>query len=424
MAKANVKAVERRIMETPVPQVRRVALAYSGGLDSTLAVELLRRRFGVADRNIVAVNVDVGQGKEDQDKARSNAKILGIKPVYLDARAEFTGEWLSKAIRANSDYNGYPCSTSMTRQLIARIVALEARKRGCDAVMEGSTGKGNDQYRMHNTFMTFAPELTVLCPVRDFDLARHEEEAVCKAWGVPVDEMISGGDDKTMWCRSLASGAIGLNQELPEGIWLWLVPPEKARKRAEYVEIEFAEGLPVKLNGRKLALDKLVEKLNVVAGRNGVGRIDMFEDGIMGLKSREIYEAPAAHVILKLHSDLEQACLTGEEVRFKKGIDAKWAQMVYFGEWYHPLKDALDAFVLSTQKVVNGSYRVKLFRGNIEIARREVPTSLFSPEIRSIKAGGFDQRWSHDAAKVRGIRFEILAKRKEVMKKRAGKRRK
>jgi len=417
MAKVDVKAVERKIMETPVPAIKRVALAYSGGLDSTLAVELLRRKFRVADKNIIPINVDVGQGKEDQDKARSNAKILKIRPVWLDARREFTEQWLSKAIRANSNYNGYPCSTSMTRQLIARIVALEARKRGCDAVMEGSTGKGNDQYRMHNTFMTFAPELTVLCPVRDFDLGRAEEEAICKAWGVPIDEMISGGDDKTMWCRSIASGAVDLNQELPERIWIWLVPPEKARKRAEYIDLEFAEGLPVKLNGRKMALDKLVEKLNFIAGRNGVGRIDMFEDGIMGLKSREIYEAPGAHVILKLHSDLEQACITSQEIQFKKGVDARWAQMVYGGEWYHPLKDALDAFVAETQKVVNGKYRVKLYRGNIEIVRRELPTSLFSPEIRSIKAGGFDQRWSHDAAKVRGIRFEILAKRKQVMSK-------
>ncbi len=424
MAKSNVKAVEKRIMESPIPAVRRVALAYSGGLDSTLAVELLRRKFKVADRNIVAINVDVGQGKEDQDKAKSNAKIMGIKPIYLDARAEFTGEWLTRAIRANSNYNGYPCSTSMTRQLIARLVALEARKRGCDAVMEGSTGKGNDQYRMHNTFMTFASELTVLCPVRDFDLARHEEEDICKAWGVPIDEMISGGDDKTMWCRSIASGAVGLNQELPEKIWLWLKSPEKARSRPEHITLEFVEGLPVKLNGKKLALDKIVEKLNFIAGRNGIGRIDMFEDGIMGLKSREIYEAPAAHVILKLHSDLEQACLTGEEVRFKKGIDAKWAQMVYFGEWYHPLREALDAFVLSTQNVVNGTYKVKLYKGNIDIVRREVPTSLFSPEIRSIKASGFDQRWSHDAAKIRGIRFEILAKRREIMKQRAKKKRK
>jgi argininosuccinate synthase len=415
MAKINVGAVVERVMDTPVPPVNKVALAYSGGLDSTLAVELLRRKYRVADKNIVPINVDVGQGKEDQDKAKSNARILKIKPIYLDAREEFTGEWLTRAIRANSNYNGYPCSTSMTRQLIARIVALEARKRGCDAVMEGSTGKGNDQYRMHNTFMTFAPELTVLCPVRDFDLGRAEEEAVCKAWGVPVDEMISGGDDKTMWCRSIASGAIDLNQELPDRIWLWLVPPEKARKRPEYVDLEFAEGLPVRMNGRKMPLDKLVESLNVIAGRNGIGRIDMFEDGIMGLKSRELYEAPAAHVILKLHSDLEQACLTSQEVQFKKGVDAKWAQMVYFGEWYHPLKNALDAFVASTQNVVNGKYRVKLFKGNIEIVRRELPTSLFSPEIRSIKAGGFDQRWSHDAAKVRGIRFEILAKRREIM---------
>jgi argininosuccinate synthase len=417
MARVNAKKVEKKIADTKVPAVKKVALAYSGGLDSTLAVELLRRKFNLTNKQIVPINVDVGQGKEDQDKAKSNAKILKIKPIYLDARKEFVDLWLTKAIRANSDYNGYPCSTSMTRQLIARLVAQEARKHGCDAVMEGSTGKGNDQYRMHNTFMTFAPELTVLCPVRDFDLTRAEEESICKSWGIPVDEMITGGDDKTMWCRSIASGAVDLNQELPAGIWMWLVPPEKARKRPEKVTIEFVEGLPVKLNGKKMLLDKLVDALNVIAGRNGIGRIDMFEDGIVGLKSREIYEAPGAHVILKLHHDLEQACLTSAEVQFKKSVDNKWAQMVYGGEWYHPLKEALDAFVSSTQKVVNATYVVKLYKGNIEIAKRELPTSLFSPEIRSIKSSGFDQRWSHDAAKIRGIRFEILAKRKQIMRK-------
>jgi len=409
----SVEETVKRIEATPVPEVTRVALAYSGGLDSSLAVELLRRRYGVDD--ILPITVDVGQGEDEIRASNETAKALGVEPTLIDAKDEFTADWLPKAIHANSDYNGYPVSTSMTRQLVARIVALEAVRLGCDAVMEGSTGKGNDQYRMHNVFKMFAPALKVLVPVRDFDFTRAQEEDLCRAWGVPINEQITGGDDKTMWCRSIASGAIDLNQELPDSIWMWLAPPQSAPDKPEEITIEFVEGLPVSLNGRAMDLSDLIAELNVVAGRNGIGKIDMFEDGIMDLKSREIYEAPAAHVVLKLHRDLEAQCLLKEEIQFKKLIDAKWAYMVYHGEWYHPLKAELDAFVAASQPMVNGSYTVSLYKGNIDIVRRESPTSLFSPEIRSIKASGFDQRWSANAAKIRGLPFEILAKRREAM---------
>jgi len=408
-----IKAVLAKIEETPAPKVGKAAIAYSGGLDSSLGVELLRRKYGAQE--IVAITLDVGQGQEEIEESKRKAKALGIAPILVDATAEFTEQWLPKAIRANSDYNGYPVSTSMTRQLVARVVAEEAVKRGCDAVLEGSSGKGNDQYRMHNVFKMFAPGLQVLVPVRDFDLTRLEEEELCRHWGVPVTETITGGDDKTMWCRSIASGAIDLNQELPEDIWMWLVPPEQAPDQPAYVEVEFEAGVPVALEGKRLPLGQLLPTLNEIGGANGVGRIDMFEDGIMDLKSREVYEAPAAHIILKLHRDLEQQCLTKEEIQFKKVVDAKWAYMTYHGEWYHPLHDALDAFIAATQGVVNGKFGVKLYKGNIEIAKRESATSLFSPEIRSIKARGFDQRWCANAAKVRGLPFEILAKRRQLL---------
>ncbi len=410
----SIKQILAKVEAAEVPSVKKVALAYSGGLDSSLAVELLRRKYKA--EKIVPITVDVGQGKDEIAEGNAKAKALKVKPMLIDAKDEFANEWLTKAIMANSDYNGYPVSTSMTRQLVARIVALKARDLGCDAVLEGSTGKGNDQYRMHNVFKAFAPELEVLVPVRDFDLGRAEEEKLCKEWGVPVNEVITGGDDKTMWCRSIASGAIDLNQKLPDHIWMWLVPPEKAKAKGETVAIEFEEGLPTKLGGKKVRLDTLIEKLNVIAGRNGIGRIDMFEDGIMGLKSREIYEAPAAHVILKLHRDLEAQCLTKEEIHFKKMIEDQWAVMTYHGEWYHPLKTACDAFIAETQKPVSGKFKVKLYKGNIEIVSRESETSLFSREIRSIKASGFDQRQCRDAAAIRGLPFQILAKRAEKLK--------
>lgn len=404
----------KKIETTQVPKVNIAALAYSGGLDSSLAVELLRRKYK-ADK-IIPIMVDVGQGEEEIKTGFDKAKVLKVEPILIDAKDEFTEEWMAKAIMANSDYLGYPVSTSMTRQLIARKVAEKAAELGADALLEGSTGKGNDQYRMHNVFTMFAPGKKVIAPVRDFDLIRAEEEELCKAWGVPVLEVITGGDDKTMWCRSIASGAIDLNMEIPDSVWMWYTPPEKAPDKPEEVEITYEKGIPVAINGKNMLLKELVPFLNEKAGAHGIGLIDIFEEGIMNLKSRELYEAPAAAVILKTHRDLEQMCLTKEEIMFKKGVEQKWAYMVYHGEWFHPLRNALDAFIAETQKMVSGKIRVKLYKGNADIVYRDSPTSLFSPEIRSIKSSGFSQPMCADAAKIRGLQFEILAKREQMLK--------
>ncbi|MFC1641312.1 argininosuccinate synthase [Myxococcota bacterium] len=410
----NVQDVLKRIEATPIPRLRKCAIAFSGGLDSTLGIELCRRVYRVDE--IVAINVDVGQGEEEMAMARSRAAKLRLETLLIDVKKEFTEDWLARAIRANSDYNGYPVSTSMTRQLIAQVVATKARELGCDCILEGSTGRGNDQYRMQNVFKYFAPDLEILVPVRDFDLTRGMELALCEHWDVPVDEFIVGGDDKTMWCRSIASGAVDLNQEIPDDIWMWLTPPEKAPDRPEYVELTFERGVPVAVDGQRMALDELVAHLNRVAGRNGIGLIDVFEDGIMDLKSREIYEAPAAQLILMVKRDLEGACLTKDERQFKKMIDAKWAYMVYHGEWFHPLKADLDAFIAQSQTNVYGVTKVKLYRGNMTIVQRDRPaSSLFYPELRSIKAAGFDQRWCANAAKVRALPFDVLARRDRAM---------
>jgi len=403
----------KKVEGTSVPKVNIAILAYSGGLDSSLAVELLRRKYKA--EKIIPITVDVGQGAEEVQLGFDRAEVLKVDPILIDARDEFTEEWMAKAIMANSDYMGYPVSTSMTRQLIARRVAEKAVEFGADALVEGSTGKGNDQYRMHNVFTMFAPGRKVIAPVRDFDFLRAEEEALCKEWGVPVEEVISGGDDKTMWCRSIASGAIDLNMEIPDRVWMWYVPPEKAPDKSEIVEITYEEGLPVELNGKRMLLKELVPVLNEMAGAHGIGMIDIFEEGIMNLKSRELYEAPAATVILKTHRDLEQMCLTKDELMLKKVIEQKWAAMTYHGEWFHPLKKALDAFIAETQNVVSGTLRVKLYKGNADIVYRSSTTSLFSPEIRSIKSSGFSQPMCADAAKIRGLLFEILAKREQIM---------
>jgi len=406
----DIKKILKKIEETEVPKVKKVAVAYSGGLDSALSIELLRRKYKA--REILPVTIDIGQGEEEIRESRRKARALKIKPLFFDLLNEFTEIWIARALQANSDYLGYPVSTSMTRQIVARKVAEVARREGCDAILEGSSGKGNDQYRMHNVFKMFAPNLKVLVPVRDFDLTRLEEEELCRAWGVPVTEMITGGDDKTMWCRSIASGAIDLNQPLPDDIWMWYRPPEKAPDRPTLITLEFEDGVPVKMNGKRRSLGEIISELNVIGGRHAIGKLDLFEDGIMDLKSREIYEAPAATILLKLHRDLEQFCLTKDEVQFKRGIDQKWAYLIYHGMAYHPLRYDLDAFIEQSQKVVNGEYQIKLYKGNIDIVHRDSKTSLFSPEIRSIKTSGFDQRRCADAAFIRGLPFEILARRK------------
>jgi argininosuccinate synthase len=402
----------QKVSSVDVPQGKTIALAYSGGLDSTLCVKLAEAKYHA--KKLYAISVDVGQGDDEIQQSIERAEKLGITPIILDAKQQFTEHWLTKAIQANSDYNGYPVSTSMTRQLIASIVAKKALELGCDALMEGSSGKGNDQYRMHNVFSLFAPGLSIFVPVRDFDLTRGEEQLLMEHFGMPVEELIAGGDDKTMWCRSIASGGIGLDTELPDSIWLWLTPPTKASDTPTTIKLTWQNGLPVALNGEELPLDQIIEKLNVIGGANGIGKIDIFEDGIMGLKSREIYEAPAAHILLKIHKDLEQYTLTKDEIPLKRQLEGIWAKMVYHGEWFHPLKDAIDAFIATTQKVVNGEYVIDLYKGNIDIRSRASSSGLFFPDVRSINSASFNQKECAPAAHLRGLPYELIARRNSL----------
>src|SRR6184192_1420512 len=390
-----------KIDATPVKTAKKVALAYSGGLDSSLCAVLAKEKYQVEE--LFAITVDVGQGQDEMDAAVQKAKVLGITPIVIDAKQEFADLWLSKAIQANSNYEGYPVSTSMTRQLIAWKIASLALKLGCDAIMEGSSGKGNDQYRMHNVFKLFAPQLDVLVPVRDFDLTRGEEEELSKELGIPITEVMQGGDDKTLWCRSLASGAVGLNQPIPDHAWLWLKPPAQASATPTKVSVTF--------DGVELPLPEIVCKLNVIAGSHGIGKIDIFEDGIMGLKSRELYEAPAAAVLLSLHHDLEQFCLTKEELEFKSLVDQKWGYLVYHGAWFSPLKEAFDAFIQTTQAHVNGTVTAVLFHGTIDLVSRHSDHSLFFPEIRGLQSRSFNQQLCGPAAQIAGLPWEVLAKR-------------
>lgn len=375
------------MMTTALRPVTKVALAYSGGLDSTVCVKLLEREYSA--REVILVMVDVGQGEASLEEARRRVAHLSLQQFVVDARQEFTDEWIPKAIAANGSYGGYPLSSSMTRQLIAAKVAETARQQGCDAVAEGSTGKGNDQFRFHNTFTLLAPELRVVTPIRDLNLSRTGERRLAQEFGLTYKEGIS--DDKTCWGRAIGSGEIeDLERQVDEGEYQWWRPVSSVAAKPERITIEFHQGRPVRA-GDVSGMDAMITMLNDVAGRQSIGRIDVLEDGIMGLKSREIYEAPAASVLLAAHRDLERLCLTKRELAFKAHVDATWADLVYHGHWYHPLKTELDAFIAESQRCVGGEIAIDLHCGNIAIAGRRSGQSLFDPTVRSIEQDSFNQ---------------------------------
>ncbi|MGD9495116.1 MAG: argininosuccinate synthase [Armatimonadota bacterium] len=390
-----------------IPQVKKVALAFSGGLDSTLAIKLLQEYYGAEE--VLAVTVNVGLTDREIEDCRSKAELLGVPWEMMEATEEFADKWIARAIRANSSYEGYPVATSMTRQLIARKVAEYAVAQGCDAICEGSTGKGNDQYRMANVFAIFAPELEVIVPVREFDFTRQDEKVLSEYYGIPFKAGI--GDDLTMWCRSIGSGEVdNLQMRIPEEEYVWYRFPENAPDEPQEVEVVFEEGLPVRCDD-VTGLASIIQYLNDVAGRHAIGKIDMFEDGMIGLKSREVYEAPAATVILKLHRDLEQLCLTKEQVQNKPNIERLWAYQVYHGAWFHPFTEDCAAFIESSQGAVNGTYRVSLYKGNIDIISRETETGLFAPELRSLATSSFRQPDSGPATKIHALQYKIVSKR-------------
>jgi len=384
--------------KVPIPQVKKVALAFSGGLDSTLAIRLLSEYYGAEE--VLAVTVNVGLSDEEIEGCRSKAEQLGVPWDFIEATDEFANKWVARAIRANSNYEGYPVATSMTEYAV---------ERGCDAICEGSTGKGNDQYRMANVFAIFAPDLEVIVPVREFDFTREQEKQLSAYYNIPYKAGI--GDDLTMWCRSIGSGEVdNLQMRIPQEDFVWYNLPENAPDEPVEVAIEFEGGLPVKCDG-VTGLANIIHHLNDLAGKHAIGKIDMFEDGLIGLKSREVYEAPAATVILKLHRDLEQLCLTKEQVQNKPNIERLWAYQVYHGAWFHPFTDDCAAFIENSQSVVNGKYTVQLYKGNIDILSRETDSGLFAPELRSLATTAFQQPDSGPATKIHALQYKIVSKR-------------
>ena len=388
----------------------KVVLAYSGGLDSTLIAILLREHYGFKD--VVAVLVDVGQGDEEIKLAKERAEKLGVDLRFIDGKEEFVKEYVHRCIKANGSYEGYPIGTSMSRVLIGLKAAEIAVKEGIDSVAHGATGKGNDQFRLEVAFKYVGPHLKVIAPVRELNLTRTQEEEMLKKYGIEIKKPRGKiGGDVNLWSHSIGSGQFeDLKTQCPDEEYYWVKPPEEIPDEPKEITIKFEKGVPVEVDGITDPVEMIIE-LNYIAGEYGIGKIDILEDGIIGFKSREIYEAPAATILLTTHADLEHLTLTKEQLRMKRQVDNLWADMVYHGLWLHPLRKDLDAFIDSTQKWVNGKVTVKLMKNSFQIIERESPDALFAPEIRSLKAAGFDQRDSTGAVKIFTLPFQLYSKK-------------
>jgi len=371
---------------------KKVVLAYSGGLDTSVCVKWLEQQGAVP----YALYLDLGQGEPAEDVKAKAFRIGAADAFVRDAKAEFAGEYVAPAIKANALYGGkYPLFTALARPLIAKKLVEAAREVGATHIAHGSTGKGNDQVRFDVTTASIAPDLTVVAPVRDWNMNRPEEMAYAEEHGIPVPTTKESpySVDENLWGRSIEAGPLeDPDHEPTEDVFELTTSPENAPDDPQYVEVGFEEGLPTSLDGENLPLVDLIAELNAVAGAHGVGRIDMIEDRLVGIKSREIYETPAALAMIPAHRELEALTLTRDVLRFKTTVEQRYAELAYEGLWFTPLKTALDAFIAETQKTVTGSVRLKLYKGNATVVGRTAPNALYSKDLATYDPGStFDE---------------------------------
>ena len=390
------KVVASYISVTPAPPREersdvtkpKIVLAYSGGLDTSVAIPWLREQKGA---DVVAVTIDLGQ-PVDLERVRQKAIASGAyRAQVVEARREFAEEFIAPAIRANALYEGvYPLGTALARPLIARHLVRVAHEEGAGYVAHGCTGKGNDQVRFDLSTTGLAPELEVIAPAREWEMTREDEIVYAQEHGVPVEATKSSpySVDENLWGRSVECGILEDPAiEPPEEAFAWTTAPGAAPSEPEYVTLTFAEGLPVALNGRAAPLDELISELNRIAGSHGVGRIDHVESRVVGIKSREVYEYPAASVLLPAHQALEGLVLPRDVLDFKRSVELRYGQLVYDGLWFTPLRSALDAFVASTQERVSGEVAVKLFKGSAKVTGRQSPNALYRAALATYSSG-------------------------------------
>jgi argininosuccinate synthase len=391
--------------------VRRVVLAFSGGLDTSVAAVWLREKYGA---EVITVTVDVGQN-EDFGDIEARAEKLGVVKHYtLDCKKEFVEGYVFKAIKANGLYQGeYPLSSALSRPLIASKCVHIALKEGADAIAHGCTGKGNDQLRFEVTIKSLAPNIEVLAPVREWGFNRDWEIDYALKHGIPIKpKREKYSIDVNLWGRSIECGPLeDISSNPPEDAFEWTNPPWKAPDNPEEISIRFEGGVPVAINGEKMDGVKLISFLNSLAGLHGIGRIDHIEERTVGIKTREVYEAPAATCILKAHKDLEKLVLTGRELRFKEFVDVEWSSLVYTGLWMEPLREALDAFIDVVEERVCGEVTLRVYKGSLTILSRRSEYSLYDEELASYSGSStFDQRWAEGFVTIWGLPT-VLARR-------------
>jgi argininosuccinate synthase len=391
----------------------RVVLAYSGGLDTSVGIGWLRDATG---KDVVALAVDVGQGGENMDDIRQRALDCGaVDAIVVDAREEFADDYLMPALKANAMYQKrYPLVSALSRPVIARHLAITAKKLGADSVAHGCTGKGNDQVRFEAAVAALAPELTSIAPVRDLALTRDKAIVYANEHNLPIRQSAASpySIDKNVWGRAVETGFLEDPWNAPiEELYEYTQDPSVA-KPADEIVITFDRGIPVAIDGVTLSALAIVEKMNELAGKHGIGRIDVVEDRLVGIKSREVYEAPGAIALIQAHEALESLTLERDVNRYKRGVEAEWSNLVYDGLWFSSLKRSLDVFIDDTQKHVSGDIRLKLQGGRAVVTGQKSAESLYDFDLATYDTGDtFDQSLSKGFIEIWSLPSKISARR-------------
>ena len=377
--------------EADPEQVRRVLLLYSGGLDTSVMLRWIGERYGA---EVVTLTVNLGQPGEDYAVIEGKAKQIGaVESFLVDAREEFAHEYVARAIKCNALYGGgYPLFTALGRPLIAKLAVEYARRSGCDTIAHGCTGKGNDQVRIEATIATLAPELKVIAPVRSWAMGREEGVAYAREHGIPIkggSERAPYSIDDNLWGRSSEGRWIeDLDQAPEDDVFQLVTLPRDAPDEPERIELTFERGLPVALDGERLGLVELIERVGELGARHGVGIVDHIEDRIVGLKVRDIYEVPAAAVILPAHRELEKLVCTIHQNQFKPDLERQWAYLVYAGLWWEPLRSDLDTYMDSVNEYVTGTIGVELYKGTARVITRSSPNAVYDQSLASFAESG------------------------------------
>lgn len=371
----------------------KVVLAYSGGLDTSVAIRWIGEKYQM---EVIALTIDVA-GERDLVSAQQKAlKVGAVKALVVDAKENFVNHYLFPALQADAIYQShYPLATALSRPLMAKLLVDTAQQEGASAIAHGCTGKGNDQVRFDVGVATLAPHLKIIAPAREWGMTREETIAYAKRYKIPLPITSASpySIDECLWGRAIECGILEDPwAEPPDDVYKWTSSPQVAPNKPGYIEVGFEKGIPTSLDGRRLKGVNLIRKLNELAGKHGVGRIDHIEDRLVGIKSREVYEAPAATVLLTAHQALEAMTLSKEQLKFKQKVAAEYADLIYNGLWFSALHQDLAAYVQSTQRYVSGAVRLKLFKGNCSVVGRKSPYSLYKHELATYDKGDlFDQ---------------------------------